>query len=104
MFERVPIVPDPAPIALIDKPDAPHRNFRCAALANDIACPPRRVLLLVPAMNVHHLELFYYVARHGGISAAVRHIPYGIQQPAVSGQMRAPEDNLGGKTFARSPR
>ena len=39
-------------------------------------------------MNVHHLELFYYVARHGGISAAVRYIPYGIQQPAVSGQMR----------------
>ena len=37
-------------------------------------------------MNVHHLELFYYVARHGGISQAVRHIPYGIQQPAVSGQ------------------
>src|ERR1051325_4298898 len=32
-------------------------------------------------MNVHHLELFYFVARHGGIMEAVRNIPYGIQQP-----------------------
>ena len=29
-------------------------------------------------MNVHHLELFYYVARHGGIMEAVRNMPYGI--------------------------
>jgi DNA-binding transcriptional LysR family regulator len=54
-------------------------------------------------MNIHHLELFYYVAKHGGISAAVRHIPYGIQQPAVSGQMRLLEDDVGEKLFARSP-
>lgn len=54
-------------------------------------------------MNVHHLELFYYVAKHGGISAAVRHIPYGIQQPAVSGQMRALEENAGAVLFVRSP-
>src|SRR3954462_15102852 len=54
-------------------------------------------------MNVHHLELFYYVARHGGISAAVRHIPYGIQQPAVSGQMRALEEDVKAKLFERTP-
>ena len=54
-------------------------------------------------MNVHHLELFYYVAKHGGISAAVRHIPYGIQQPAVSGQMGALEADLGTRLFERSP-
>ncbi|MEO7414465.1 MAG: LysR family transcriptional regulator [Opitutaceae bacterium] len=54
-------------------------------------------------MNVHHLELFYYVAKHGGISAAVRNIPYGIQQPAVSGQMRALEEDVGAKLFERSP-
>ena len=54
-------------------------------------------------MNVHHLELFYYVVRHRGISAAVRKIPYGIQQPAVSGQMRQLEEELGGKLFDRSP-
>ena len=56
-----------------------------------------------PPMNVHHLELFYYVARHGGITAAVRHIPYGIQQPAVSGQMRQLEADVGVKLFERSP-
>jgi DNA-binding transcriptional LysR family regulator len=54
-------------------------------------------------MNVHHLELFYYVAKHGGISAAVRHIPYGIQQPAVSGQMTRLEEDAGAKLFERTP-
>ncbi|MBI5770992.1 MAG: LysR family transcriptional regulator [Verrucomicrobia bacterium] len=54
-------------------------------------------------MNVHHLELFYYVAKHGGISAAVRHIPYGIQQPAVSGQMTRLEEDAGARLFERSP-
>jgi len=54
-------------------------------------------------MNVHYLELFYYVAKHGGISAAVRKIPYGIQQPAVSGQMTKLEHELGVKLFERSP-
>jgi DNA-binding transcriptional LysR family regulator len=54
-------------------------------------------------MNVHHLELFYYVAKHGGISAAVRKIPYGIQQPAVSGQMGKLERDVGVKLFERSP-
>ncbi len=55
------------------------------------------------AVNVHHLELFYYVAKSGGISAAVRQIPYGIQQPAVSGQMRQLEEDVGAKLFERSP-
>lgn len=54
-------------------------------------------------MNVHHLELFYYVAKHGGISAAVRNIPYGIQQPAVSGQVGSLEKELGVRLFERSP-
>lgn len=54
-------------------------------------------------MNVHHLELFYYVAKHGGISAAVRRIPYGIQQPAVSGQIGKLEEGVGAKLFERSP-
>ena len=54
-------------------------------------------------MNVHHLELFYYVAKHEGISAAVRRIPYGIQQPAVSGQMGKLEEEVGAKLFERSP-
>jgi DNA-binding transcriptional LysR family regulator len=54
-------------------------------------------------MNIHHLELFYYVARHGGISRAVRNIPYGIQQPAVSSQILLLEEGLGAKLFERSP-
>jgi DNA-binding transcriptional LysR family regulator len=54
-------------------------------------------------MNVHHLELFYYVARSGGISRAVRHIPYGIQQPAVSSQMLLLERDIGKRLFERIP-
>ncbi len=54
-------------------------------------------------MNIHHLELFYYVACHGGISRAVRHIPYGIQQPAVSSQILLLEADLGRKLFNRNP-
>lgn len=54
-------------------------------------------------MNIHHLELFYYVARHGGITEAVRNIPYGIQQPAVSGQVAQLEAYLGVTLFQRRP-
>ncbi len=54
-------------------------------------------------MNVHHLELFFYVARHGGISQAVRRMPYGIQQPAVSGQILQLEEALGTRLFQRRP-
>jgi DNA-binding transcriptional LysR family regulator len=54
-------------------------------------------------LNIHHLELFYYVARHGGIMPAVRNIPYGIQQPAVSGQILQLEEYLGGPLFQRRP-
>ena len=54
-------------------------------------------------MNIHHLELFYYVARHGGIMPAVRNIPYGIQQPAVSAQVAQLEEFLGVTLFRRRP-
>jgi DNA-binding transcriptional LysR family regulator len=54
-------------------------------------------------MNIHHLELFYYVARHGGISRAVRNMPYGIQQPAISSQILLLEEDLGAKLFDRQP-
>jgi len=47
------------------------------------------------SLNVHHLELFYYVARHRGITEAVRKMPWGIQQPAVSGQIKQLEESLG---------
>lgn len=54
-------------------------------------------------MNVHHLELFYYVAKQGGVSAAARHMPYGIQQPAISAQILQLEDSLGLTLFHRRP-
>ena len=54
-------------------------------------------------MNIHHLELFYYVARHGGIMEAVRNMPYGIQQPAMSSQILQLEEELGVKLFQRRP-
>ena len=54
-------------------------------------------------MNIHHLELFYYVAKYGGISEAVRKMPYGIQQPAVSAQVLQLESHLGVSLFSRRP-
>src|SRR4051812_10217826 len=54
-------------------------------------------------MNIHHLELFYYVARSGGVSAAARKIPYGIQQPAISAQIIQLEDHVGATLFTRRP-
>jgi len=54
-------------------------------------------------MNIHHLELFYYAAKFGGITAAVRQMPYGIQQPAMSGQLLQLEEDLGCKLFNRRP-
>jgi DNA-binding transcriptional LysR family regulator len=54
-------------------------------------------------MNLHHLELFYYVAKHGGIAAAISRMPYGIQQPALSAQIIQLEKSLGKTLFARRP-
>ncbi|MCP5521108.1 MAG: LysR family transcriptional regulator [Verrucomicrobiales bacterium] len=54
-------------------------------------------------MNIHHLELFYYVARHGGVSEAARNMPYGIQQPAISAQVIQLEEHLGVTLFHRRP-
>jgi len=54
-------------------------------------------------LNLHHLELFYYVARHEGIVPACRHIPYGVQQPAVSTQIIRLEEELGVSLFRRRP-
>jgi len=58
---------------------------------------------IIAPVNIHHLELFYHVAKHGGISEAVRRMPYGIQQPAVSGQILKLEEDLGLKLFQRRP-
>lgn len=57
----------------------------------------------VRPMNIHHLELFYHVAKNGGISQAVRKMPYGIQQPAVSAQILRLEEDLNTVLFQRRP-
>jgi len=54
-------------------------------------------------MNLHHLELYYYVAKYEGITEAARKMPYGIQQPAVSGQIKSLEEDLGVSLFHRRP-
>jgi DNA-binding transcriptional LysR family regulator len=54
-------------------------------------------------INIHHLELFYHVVKHRGITAATRKMPYGIQQPAISGQLSQLEKTLGTKLFHRRP-
>jgi DNA-binding transcriptional LysR family regulator len=54
-------------------------------------------------MNLHHLELFYYVAKAGGISRACAIIPYGVQQPAVSAQILKLEKEVGLSLFQRKP-
>ena len=54
-------------------------------------------------LNLHHLELFYYVAKHEGIVEACRHIPYGVQQPAVSAQIIRLEEEIGASLFRRRP-
>jgi DNA-binding transcriptional LysR family regulator len=56
-----------------------------------------------PPFNIHHLELFYYVAKAGGITASLKIIPYGIQQPAVSLQMSQLEESVGTRLFQRKP-
>ena len=54
-------------------------------------------------INLHHLELFYYVAEAEGISNAVKVMPYSIQQPAISQQIVSLEKHLGVKLFERRP-
>ena len=54
-------------------------------------------------VNLHHLELFYYVAEAEGISNAVKVMPYSIQQPAISQQVVSLEKHLGVRLFERRP-
>lgn len=53
--------------------------------------------------SLHPLALFCHVARHGGISAALPHIGYSLQQPALSKQMIELEDLLRHRLFERQP-
>lgn len=55
------------------------------------------------ALNPHHLELFHYVAKFGGIAQASKRMPYGVGQPAISLQITRLEDALGVTLFQRRP-
>ena len=63
----------------------------------------RAIPLCCSLVNIHHLELFYYVAKHEGITSAARNMPYGIQQAAISGQISQLEEFLGVVLFQRRP-
>jgi len=54
-------------------------------------------------MNVRHLETFYHVVRNRGINRAVGHMPYGLQQPAISEQIALLEQSMGCRLFDRQP-
>lgn len=53
-------------------------------------------------LNYHHLLYFWVVAREGSIARASEELR--LAQPTISGQIRALEESLGEKLFARSGR
>jgi hypothetical protein len=53
-------------------------------------------------LNYHHLLYFWTVARKGSIARACEELH--LEQPTISGQLRALEENLGEKLFARQGR
>ncbi len=53
--------------------------------------------------NLHYLELFYYLARHRGVSEAARRMPYGLQPSTISRQVAQLEEQVGSTLFERRP-
>ncbi len=53
--------------------------------------------------NLHYLELFYYLARHRGVSEAARQMPYGVQPSTISRQVAYLEEQVGSTLFERRP-
>src|SRR5574342_238857 len=52
-------------------------------------------------IQLHRLEGFFHVARHGGYTRAARAFPYPISQPGVYQQVRKLEQDLGVPLFER---
>jgi DNA-binding transcriptional LysR family regulator len=52
-------------------------------------------------IQLHRLEGFFHVARHGGYTRAARAFPYPISQPGVYQQVRKLEQDLGLPLFER---
>ena len=53
-------------------------------------------------LNYHHLLYFWMAAREGSIAQASKKLL--LAQPTITGQIRALENTLGEKLFARSGR
>src|ERR1041385_5892102 len=53
-------------------------------------------------LNYHHLLYFWVVAKRGSIARACEELR--LAQPTISGQIRALEESLGEKLFARQGR
>ena len=64
---------------------------------------PHPVLPSARLPNVRHLETFYHVVSHRGICRAAGKPPHRIQQPAISEQIQALEQDIGHKLFDRQP-
>jgi DNA-binding transcriptional LysR family regulator len=56
-----------------------------------------------PVMNVHHVELFYWVVTFKGIAAAAAHMPRKLELQSMSKAMSALEESLGTVLFQRRP-
>ena len=54
-------------------------------------------------VNLHYLELFYYVGCHGGPARASVKMPYGIDPSAVSRQLCELERQMGVRLYERRP-
>lgn len=52
-------------------------------------------------INLHQLEIFYYVARHGGPTIAAQKMPYGIDPSTIRRQLRELERDTGLTLYAR---
>src|SRR5262245_2497818 len=77
--------------------ELPSPEQRQTAQREDFSLPKEDMI------NLHQIELFYYVAYHGGVSEAARNMPYGIQQCTLSRQLIELEQTLGTLLFERRP-
>ncbi len=58
----------------------------------------------LPAVRLHQLEGFFYVATHEGFTRAAEAMPYPITEPALHQQVRKLERALGARLLERGPK
>src|SRR5262245_44615495 len=54
-------------------------------------------------VNLHHLKLFYYVAKYGGVSKAAAKMPERVERSTISKQITQLEKDLGFALLQRQP-